>query len=106
MHRIEAEVLIPGRGNPVRGGVVVLDGARIDYAGSAAMAPQTLRVSGELADGILPYLAAPKVLAEHIIPELDRAAQAAGRARPRIVAFVPGFVSPTMRGRSVAVSTG
>jgi imidazolonepropionase-like amidohydrolase len=41
MHRIEAELLIPGRGDPVRGGVVVLDGTRIDYAGPAAMAPQT-----------------------------------------------------------------
>ena len=41
MHRIEAELLIPGRGDPVRGGVVVLDGARIGYAGPAGMAPPT-----------------------------------------------------------------
>ncbi|MGH3258116.1 MAG: metal-dependent hydrolase family protein [Streptosporangiaceae bacterium] len=41
MHRIEAELLIPGRGEPVRGGVVVLDGPRITYAGPAAAAPQT-----------------------------------------------------------------
>ena len=41
MHRIEAELLIPGRGEPVRDGVVVLDGPRITYAGSAAAAPQT-----------------------------------------------------------------
>jgi imidazolonepropionase-like amidohydrolase len=41
MYRIEAELLIPGRGQPVRGGVVVLDGARIDYAGPAGTAPQT-----------------------------------------------------------------
>jgi imidazolonepropionase-like amidohydrolase len=41
MHRIEAELLIPGRGEPVRDGVVVLDGPRITYAGSAAGAPQT-----------------------------------------------------------------
>ena len=39
MHRIEAELLIPGRGEPVRDGVVVLDGARIGYAGPAATAP-------------------------------------------------------------------
>ena len=41
MHRIEAELLIPGRGNPVRGGVVIMDGARISYAGPAALAPET-----------------------------------------------------------------
>src|ERR1700678_2379595 len=41
MHRIEAELLIPGRGEPVRDGVVVLDGARIDYAGPAGAAPST-----------------------------------------------------------------
>jgi imidazolonepropionase-like amidohydrolase len=41
MDRIEAELLIPGRGEPVRGGVVVLDGPRIGYAGPAGMAPPT-----------------------------------------------------------------
>src|SRR5712671_8003351 len=41
MHRIEAELLIPGHGQPVRDGVVVLDGARIDYAGPAGTAPAT-----------------------------------------------------------------
>ena len=41
MYRIEAELLIPGRGNPVGDGVVVLDGARISYAGPAGLAPAT-----------------------------------------------------------------
>src|ERR1700733_12003982 len=41
MYRIEAELLIPGRGEPVRDGVVVLDGARIEYAGPAGRAPPT-----------------------------------------------------------------
>jgi imidazolonepropionase-like amidohydrolase len=40
MHRIEAELLIPGRGNPVRDGVVLIDGSRISYAGPAGVAPQ------------------------------------------------------------------
>ena len=39
MHRIEAGLLIPGRGGPVRDGVVVLDGPRISYAGPAGVAP-------------------------------------------------------------------
>jgi imidazolonepropionase-like amidohydrolase len=41
MHRIEAGLLIPGRGGPVRDGVVVLDGPRIRYAGPAGVAPPT-----------------------------------------------------------------
>jgi imidazolonepropionase-like amidohydrolase len=41
MERITAELLIPGRGHPVRDGVVVLDGAQITYAGPAAGAPDT-----------------------------------------------------------------
>jgi imidazolonepropionase-like amidohydrolase len=50
MYRIEAELLIPGRGDPVRDGVLVLDGPLISYAGSAGLAPATpdaavLRVS-------------------------------------------------------------
>ncbi|WP_328491867.1 LLM class F420-dependent oxidoreductase [Streptomyces sp. NBC_00414] len=59
----------------------------------AAMGPQSLRVSGELADGILPLLAGPRALAEHIVPAVTAAAEAAGRPSPRIVAFVPGVVT-------------
>jgi imidazolonepropionase-like amidohydrolase len=40
MYRIEAELLIPGHGDPIRNGVVLLDGALISYAGPAAAAPQ------------------------------------------------------------------
>ncbi|MFD3922691.1 TIGR03564 family F420-dependent LLM class oxidoreductase [Streptomyces sp. NPDC058595] len=59
----------------------------------AAMGPRALRVSGELADGILPYLAGPRALAEHIVPAVTGAAQAAGRPAPRIVALVHGVVT-------------
>jgi imidazolonepropionase-like amidohydrolase len=41
MQRIEAELLIPGHGGPISDGVVVLDGARISYAGPAGVAPAT-----------------------------------------------------------------
>ncbi len=40
MYRIEAELLIPGHGDPIRDGVVLLDGSLISYAGPAAAAPQ------------------------------------------------------------------
>jgi imidazolonepropionase-like amidohydrolase len=41
MHRIQAELLIPGRGDAIGDGVVVIDGATISYAGPAADAPAT-----------------------------------------------------------------
>ncbi|MFI6937847.1 LLM class F420-dependent oxidoreductase [Streptomyces sp. NPDC050418] len=59
----------------------------------AAMGPQALRVTGELADGTLPLLAGPRAIAEHIVPVITAAAAAAGRPAPRIVAFVPGVVT-------------
>jgi imidazolonepropionase-like amidohydrolase len=39
--RIEADLLIPGRGDPVSSGVVVLEDGEIIYAGSAEQAPDT-----------------------------------------------------------------
>jgi len=41
MERIAADVLIPGNGDPVHDGVVLLDLGRISYAGPAAAAPDT-----------------------------------------------------------------
>ena len=54
MYRIEAELLIPGRGEPVRDGVVVLDGARIEYAGAAGMAPPTAGAAGSRVATVMP----------------------------------------------------
>ncbi|MEW2502793.1 TIGR03564 family F420-dependent LLM class oxidoreductase [Amycolatopsis sp. NPDC047767] len=59
----------------------------------AAMGPKALRVTGELADGTLPYLASPRVLGENIVPAIAQAAEEAGRPAPRIVAFVAGTVT-------------
>ena len=43
MQIVEATLLIPGRGEPVRDGVVAFDGARITYAGPASDAPPHVR---------------------------------------------------------------
>ncbi|GAB2825262.1 TIGR03564 family F420-dependent LLM class oxidoreductase [Actinocorallia aurea] len=59
----------------------------------AAMGPQALRATGELADGTLPFLAGPKALSEQIVPRLTAAAEAAGRPAPRVIAFVPAVVT-------------
>lgn len=59
----------------------------------AAMGPQALRATGELADGTLPYLAGPRTLGEQIVPAITEAAERAGRPAPRIVAFLPGVLT-------------
>jgi F420-dependent oxidoreductase-like protein len=72
----------------------------------AAMGPQAVGVSGELADGILPRLAGPRVLAERIVPTVIAAAERVARPAPQIVAIVPAAVTAdparareTARGR-------
>jgi F420-dependent oxidoreductase-like protein len=59
----------------------------------AAMGPKALRVTGELADGTLPYLAGPRTLGEFIVPTIGAAASAAGRPAPQVIAAVPVVVS-------------
>jgi F420-dependent oxidoreductase-like protein len=59
----------------------------------AAMGPQALRAAGELADGTVPFLAGPRALAGHIVPAVVKAAEAAGRPAPRIIAAVPAVVT-------------
>ncbi|NKQ24967.1 LLM class F420-dependent oxidoreductase [Streptomyces galbus] len=81
---LTARTPLPARVPGAEGGVPLL---------VAAMGPQALRASGELADGILPYLAGPRALADHIVPALTRAAEAAGRPAPRVVALVFGVVT-------------
>jgi imidazolonepropionase-like amidohydrolase len=54
MLRIEAEVLIPGDGEPVTDGVVIADGAAISYAGPAASAPETPDAEVTTAAAVMP----------------------------------------------------
>lgn len=54
MERIEAELLIPGRGEPVRDGVVIFDGSAISYAGPADTAPTTPGARVHAATTVMP----------------------------------------------------
>src|SRR6185437_393289 len=70
----------------------------------AAMGPKALRVTGELADGTLPYLAGPRTIEEFIQPTIAKAAADAGRPSPQIIAAVPVLVTDDAdAGRSLAV---
>jgi F420-dependent oxidoreductase-like protein len=59
----------------------------------AAMGPKALQITGELADGTMPYLAGPRTIAEFIEPAIAKSAADAGRRKPRIIAQVPAISS-------------
>ncbi|MET8796156.1 TIGR03564 family F420-dependent LLM class oxidoreductase [Nocardia sp. NPDC004568] len=59
----------------------------------AAMGPQAVAVAGELADGIVPFLAGPRTLGGDIVPRAEGAARAAGRPGPRVIAGVAVVVT-------------
>lgn len=55
----------------------------------AALGPQMLKLTGELADGTITWAAGTRTLSEHIVPGITASAEAAGRAAPRVVAGLP-----------------
>ncbi|MHA3019376.1 TIGR03564 family F420-dependent LLM class oxidoreductase [Mycobacterium sp. BMJ-28] len=69
----------------------------------AAMGPKALRVTGELADGTLPYLAGPRTLEQFIVPTISAAAAEAGRTAPKVIAAVPVLITDDVdEGRAQA----
>ena len=54
MERIEAETLIPGSGEPVSDGVVIIDGPVISYAGPASRAPVTPGAAVHRTETVMP----------------------------------------------------
>jgi F420-dependent oxidoreductase-like protein len=67
---------------------VALAGATVPVL-VGALGPRLLRVAGELADGTILWMANARAIAEHVAPRLRKAAAAAGRPDPRIVAGLP-----------------
>jgi F420-dependent oxidoreductase-like protein len=55
----------------------------------AALAPVMLRLAGERAAGTILWMADERAISEHVLPRISRAAEAASRPAPRIVAGVP-----------------
>ncbi|WP_069765200.1 LLM class F420-dependent oxidoreductase [Streptomyces sp. LUP47B] len=55
----------------------------------AALGPVMLRLAGERADGTVLWMADERAIADHVVPRITKAAEAAGRPAPRIVAGVP-----------------
>jgi F420-dependent oxidoreductase-like protein len=55
----------------------------------AALGPVMLRLAGERTDGTLLWMADERAVGSHVTPIITRAAEAAGRPAPRIVAGIP-----------------
>jgi F420-dependent oxidoreductase-like protein len=74
-YRVKASVSVPGAAS-----VPLL---------VAALGPVMLGLAGRLADGTITWMTGPRTLGDHIAPLLGKAARAAGRPEPRIVAGLP-----------------
>lgn len=59
----------------------------------SALAPQMLRLAGELADGTVTWMAGPRAVGQHIAPRIRRAADNCGRAAPRVCVGLPTAVT-------------
>jgi F420-dependent oxidoreductase-like protein len=55
----------------------------------AALGPLMLRLAGERTDGTILWMADERAIESHIVPNLTRGAEAAGRPAPRVVAGIP-----------------
>jgi F420-dependent oxidoreductase-like protein len=55
----------------------------------AALAPVMLRIAGEHASGTILWMADERAIGGHVVPRITKAAEAAGRPAPRVVAGVP-----------------
>ncbi len=64
----------------------------------AALGPQMLKAAAELADGTLTWCTGPNTLAEHTVPTITAAAEAAGRPAPRVIAALPVCVTDDAEG--------
>ncbi len=55
----------------------------------AALGPLMLKLAGSRTDGTILWMADERAIASHVVPHLTRAAEAAGRPTPRVVAGIP-----------------
>ena len=55
----------------------------------AALGPMMLEITGRLAHGTTTWMTGLNTLADHIVPTINAAANAAGRAQPRVLAAIP-----------------
>ncbi|MGI8445783.1 MAG: TIGR03564 family F420-dependent LLM class oxidoreductase [Streptosporangiaceae bacterium] len=100
----EGSVRYRGRFYQVDGGFTVPGTSPVTVL-AGALSPLMVQAAGELADGVVTWLAGPRTLGEQIIPRLHRAAgnrAASGRPAPRVVAALPVALASGPRADSAA----
>ncbi len=70
----------------------------------AALAPQMLKIAGELADGTVLWMSGLKTIETHVVPKITAAAKEAGRPAPRIAAGLPFCVTEDVAAAREAAS--
>jgi F420-dependent oxidoreductase-like protein len=106
------EVLMPAvHGKPVKfegkhyrvqGQLQVAGGTPVPVV-VAALGPKMLELTGRLADGTATWMTGAKTLAAHTVPTITKAARAAGRPAPRVIAALPiALTSDPAKAREVA----
>jgi len=100
MHRIEADVLIPGTGQPIDNGCVVTEGGTITYAGSIEAAPPTPNATVTRVPAVMPGMwDAHAHFTGLVTPDLEnlvkvpQALAAARSVRDTEAALMAGFTS-------------
>jgi 5,10-methylenetetrahydromethanopterin reductase len=84
----DSQVSLRGKYNRVDGGFVIPGTSRVPVL-VGALSPRMVQAAGELADGVVTWLAGPRTLEEAIGPVVRSAATDSGRPPPRLVAAVP-----------------
>lgn len=64
----------------------------------AALGPRMVEIAGRLSDGTITWMTGSRSLANDIVPGIRRAADAAGRAAPRVIAGLPVCVTDDVAG--------
>lgn len=86
-------------------GQVDLTGAPPPPIVLAALGPLMLDLAGELSDGTVTTWTGPKTLEDNIIPRITKAAAAAGRAAPQVIAGLPVVVTSDADAARESIAT-
>ena len=79
-------------------GVAQVRGASAPKVMIAALAPVMLRLAGEVTDGTVTWMCGIKTIETHIAPRINKAAESAGRPKPRVCVGLPIAVTDDAAG--------
>jgi 5,10-methylenetetrahydromethanopterin reductase len=81
----------------VNGGIMIEDAPPVPVL-VAALGPAMLKLAGERTGGTITWMTGPKTLADHTVPTLLKAAEAAGTGEMRVVTSLPIAVTTDVDG--------